>query len=89
MSEMNETLCPNCQQHLIDYRVERQPAGNREVLLQWTICTHCRHVALDGWSFADGPLPNSVSGKAVYMKPGERALRHSHSSNQRQAARQR
>lgn len=54
---MSEMLCPNCGRHLVNYRTERQAAGRREVELKWTICVHCRHVALDSWSFADGVIP--------------------------------
>jgi len=55
---MNE-MCPNCGRHLVNYRTDRQAAGRREVELHWMICVHCRHVALDSWSFADGVIPES------------------------------
>lgn len=55
---MNE-MCPNCGRHLVNYRTDRQAAGQREVNLHWMICVHCRHVALESWSFADGMMPDS------------------------------
>lgn len=55
---MPEMYCPNCGHHLVGYRTERQRSGNREVDLEWTICTHCRHVGLQSWQFANGVLPN-------------------------------
>ena len=57
---MSEMLCPNCGRHLVNYRTDRQAAGRREVELKWTICVHCRHVALDSWSFADGVIPDEL-----------------------------
>lgn len=53
-------MCPNCGRHLVDYRTDRQSAGRREVELRWSICEHCRHVALDSWSFAEGVIPMSA-----------------------------
>jgi C4-type Zn-finger protein len=65
-TSMSEMTCPNCGRHLVNYRTERQVAGRREVELKWTICVHCRHVALDSWSFADGTIPPSrVSDDAM------------------------
>ena len=45
--------CPNCGCTLVNYRTDRQPAGHREVLLQWNICVHCHHVSLQHWAFTD------------------------------------
>lgn len=59
---MTEMMCPNCGRHLASYRTDRQAAGTREVELRWSICLHCRHVALDSWSFADGVLPVGLMG---------------------------
>lgn len=58
---MNEMSCPNCGGRLVDYRVERQTAGPRVVELHWTICVHCRHVALDAWFFADRVAEDSFA----------------------------
>lgn len=57
---MSETTCPNCGRVLVNYRTDRQSAGRREVELKWTICAHCRHVALDSWAFADGVIPKEL-----------------------------
>jgi hypothetical protein len=59
---MNEMLCPNCGRHLVNYRTDRQAAGRREVELRWTICVHCRHVALDSWTFAEGSVQSEYGG---------------------------
>jgi Zn-finger nucleic acid-binding protein len=64
---MNE-MCPNCGRHLVNYRTDRQAAGQREVNLHWTICVHCRHVALDSWSFADGMMPDYHQQSATYRR---------------------
>lgn len=57
---MSEMTCPNCGHHLVNYRTDRQAAGRREVELKWMICVHCRHVALDSWSFAERTPPTSL-----------------------------
>jgi endogenous inhibitor of DNA gyrase (YacG/DUF329 family) len=54
---MAEMYCPNCGHHLVDYRTDRQPSGKQEVVLHWAICTHCSHVGLQRWSFANGIIP--------------------------------
>ena len=41
--------CPNCKDRLVHYRTDHQRAGERNVLLQWSICPLCRHVALEHW----------------------------------------
>jgi hypothetical protein len=64
---MNE-MCPNCGRHLVNYRTDRQAAGQREVDLHWTICVHCRHVALESWSFADGVMPDSYARGRHYQR---------------------
>jgi Zn-finger nucleic acid-binding protein len=64
MSEM----CPNCGRHLVNYRTDRQAAGQREVNLHWTICVHCRHVALDSWSFTDGVMPDRYMSSGPYRR---------------------
>lgn len=69
MSEM----CPNCGRHLVNYRTDRQAAGQREVNLHWTICVSCRHVALDSWSFADGAIPEAYMQSGSYGRHDSRA----------------
>lgn len=57
---MSEMRCPNCGRHLVNYRTDRQAAGRREIELKWRLCVHCRHVALESWSFADGIMPSEL-----------------------------
>lgn len=38
---------------MVMLRRDRQPAGQRDVVLAWTICVACRHVRLDHWAFVD------------------------------------
>jgi C4-type Zn-finger protein len=45
--------CPNCGRRLVSYRTDRQSVRERDVILRWAICVHCRHVALETWSFAE------------------------------------
>lgn len=45
--------CPNCGGSMVMLRRDRQPAGQRDVVLAWTICVACRHVRLDHWAFVD------------------------------------
>lgn len=42
--------CPNCTGKLVYFRTDHQTAGDREVVLQWSMCNRCRHVALQNWS---------------------------------------
>jgi Zn-finger nucleic acid-binding protein len=77
---MNE-MCPNCGRHLVNYRTDRQAAGQREVNLHWTICVHCRHVALDSWSFADGIMPDGYVRNGSYRQHDSPAL---HEERQKQ-----
>jgi hypothetical protein len=63
---MAEMYCPNCGYHLVDYRTDRQPSGTHEVVLHWAICTQCRHVGLQSWSFANGIIP-VASGSARHV----------------------
>ena len=73
---MGEMFCPNCGHHLVAYRTERQSAGHRDVVLQWMICTHCRHVALEKWSWNDAPISNSNKADEKLQKQrGTRRLR--------------
>lgn len=74
MSEM----CPNCGRHLVNYRTDRQAAGQREVDLHWSICVHCRHVALDSWSFADGMIPESYVQGSMYSRRDVETARREH-----------
>ena len=74
-----EGNCPNCGYPLISYRTDRQPAGRREVILKWSLCTRCRHVALQSWSFgdpseADEPelVTEQRSGRAAPFPPSIR-----------------
>jgi ssDNA-binding Zn-finger/Zn-ribbon topoisomerase 1 len=46
-------VCPNCGDHLIDLRHERQTAGSRVILLSWSICRQCHHVQLSAWEWDD------------------------------------
>jgi Zn-finger nucleic acid-binding protein len=62
-------MCPNCGRHLVNYRTDRQAAGKREVNLHWKICVHCRHVALDNWSFAGGMMPEPYVHSGTYRRP--------------------
>jgi hypothetical protein len=71
---MNE-MCPNCGRNLVNYRSDRQAAGQREVNLHWMICVGCRHVALDSWSFADGVIPESYLQGGQYQRQGAPARR--------------
>jgi hypothetical protein len=32
---------------------QRQQAGARRIWLQWLICSHCHHVALNDWALAE------------------------------------
>jgi endogenous inhibitor of DNA gyrase (YacG/DUF329 family) len=48
--------CPNCGHRLVNYRVDRQHAGGRDVILRWSICEHCRHVGLREWQFGDADV---------------------------------
>ncbi len=50
---MTASLCPNCGGSMVMLCRNREPAGQREVLLEWVICVACRHVRLDHWSFSD------------------------------------
>lgn len=67
---MSEMMCPNCGRHLVNYRTDRQAAGRREVELRWTICVHCRHVALESWAFADGVMPNDYLAGSEHLGDG-------------------
>lgn len=65
---MTEMKCPNCGQHLVGHRNDRQTAGDRQVLLHWMICTSCRHVALRDWTFADSASNPSSANRARTRK---------------------
>lgn len=55
-----KSRCPNCGETLSSYRTDRQAVGQREAVLEWTICPGCRHVALDHWSFGEGLVTDEV-----------------------------
>lgn len=48
-----DMLCPNCGHELVPYRTVQQKAHTRDVHLEWSICSRCRHVALNDWSFQE------------------------------------
>lgn len=43
--------CPNCGHRLVRYRTEEQTTVKRDVVVQWLICSECRHVSLQDWRF--------------------------------------
>jgi endogenous inhibitor of DNA gyrase (YacG/DUF329 family) len=47
--------CPNCGHKLVRYRTDRQRVSQGEVTMQWDMCTHCRHIALERWTFGEPP----------------------------------
>ncbi len=53
--------CPNCGGSMVMLRRDQQPAGQRDVVLAWTICLACRHVRLDHWTFVDQIVPDETS----------------------------
>ena len=59
-----DDYCPNCDGRLTHFRTDRQIAGSREVIMHWSICIRCRHVALDNWHFNDVASAASRSGDA-------------------------
>lgn len=71
--------CPNCGGQLVDYRTDRQSTGGREVLLNWTICTSCRHVGLRTWMIAHA--------ENQHVRPPHAARREDFSPPQRSRAR--
>ncbi len=50
---MTELYCPNCGHRLDAPRTDRQPAGRRDVLLEWAMCGACQHVRLVSWELTD------------------------------------
>jgi hypothetical protein len=54
-----DAVCPNCGDQLVDFRTDRQSTGGREVILSWTMCSRCRHVALKKWMVAHPENANS------------------------------
>jgi len=77
---MAEAVCPNCGHPFVEFWIERQAAGRREVVLEWAMCTHCRHVGLRQWNFADGPLPNPKTSEQQPQKAEHKPLRADRSS---------
>lgn len=83
---MNGMPCPNCGHHLVGYRTDRQQAGEREAVLQWSICGNCRHVALESWAFVQAPPPRQAREQHRYASgagarchavgAGDRVARH-------------
>ena len=60
---MGTAGCPNCGHRLVMLREEQQEAGTRHIWLRWLICSRCRHVALENWSFIDPPRSDTSSEK--------------------------
>ncbi len=56
------TPCPNCGGSMVMLRRDRQAAGQREIVLVWTICAACRHVRLDHWAFTKERVTDEKSG---------------------------
>jgi len=66
--------CPNCGHQLVSHRTDRQAMGNRDVVMQWNICTRCRHVALGQWSFEDSGQRRTEVGSTSPAKIGSAAV---------------
>jgi endogenous inhibitor of DNA gyrase (YacG/DUF329 family) len=74
-----EGNCPNCGYRLVSYRTDRQAAGRREVVLKWSLCPRCRHVALESWSFGEPSDPDE-SDLMTEPVPGRTSVYHHTSS---------
>ena len=53
-------ICPNCGHRLVNHRTDRRTVGEREVVMQWSACPRCRHVALEKWYWVDPPAEKEV-----------------------------
>lgn len=73
-----EMECPNCGHQLVPYRRQRQPAGVREVILEWMICRDCRHVALSRWDFAEAEQDEKTSTDGEDQREWHERTRHQH-----------